>query len=514
MTLPPSPATDAVAQSNVSFRHVLLLCLPALVLGIVLRVSFLVAIPEIFYGPDSNSYFETAQHLWTDGKIVLKPKRRYFYPFILTFTPLLPGSTAVGVAVLQHILGLAIVVGVGWIVAQMTRFHNLWVPIATCLVAVWPRMLWYEHEMVAEVWLLATFVAAVAIALPCGSLKDKRRLFWFLVALAAIVACKPHGRGIWVGLLVVAVVTTGNPLKWQMKSLAMLALSLLIMLTAGSSRQGSWLLLDTALPFVKTEGEPYAKYRAVLRPFVDEARADLPNYAENQGKYKKALSGKTPTIGSEWVALSNDQELYTKVVKRLAVEGIISHPLEYAKLVLRKIVLVGSLAQTRGASIHFSPEEFWGLQKSRFETPTTEVQLLYGLDSNDAFQRLAEDRGKRTTWIAPWMDKLGSSLTWTLYGRSSLGEPPNMGLTILGWLLALGLVGCLSPRHFVCRSLLWLPVVGYLSTTLGVGDALGRYLHPVEWVAIVIIVIGLDSVMTLAARAISGIRQERQSCTE
>ena len=197
----------------------------------------MIAIPEVFYGSDSNSYFETAEHLWTDGKIVLKPKRRYLYPVVLALTPLLPGSTAVGVAVLQHILGLLIIVGIGWIVAQMTRFHDLWVPLATCLVAVWPRMLWYEHEMVAEVWLLATFVAAVAFALPCGALKDKRRLFWFLVALVAIVACKPHGRGIWAGLMVVAVATAGNPLKWEMKSLAMVAVSVLIMFTAGAANR-------------------------------------------------------------------------------------------------------------------------------------------------------------------------------------------------------------------------------------------------------------------------------------
>ena len=137
-------------------------------------------------------------------------------------------------------------------------------------------------------------------------------------------------------------------------------------------------------------------------------------------------------------------------------------------------------------------------QKTR-KTPTTEINLLYGMD-NDAFQRMAEEHGQRTTWIAPWMSKLANSLTWTTYSRRGVGEPPKIGLTILGWLLVLGLVACLSPRHFVCRALLWLPLVGYLFTTLGVGDALARYLHPVEWVAIVIIGIGLDTVTTFVAR--------------
>ena len=155
--------------------------------------------PEIYYASDSTSYFDAAWRLWTGEEIKFVAKRRFLYPILLAFTPLLPGSVAVGVAVVQHILGLVIIVGVGWIIAQTTRFPNVWVPLGTCMVALWPRMLWYEHVMIAEVWLLAAFVAAVAIALPCGALKDKGRLFWFLIVLAAIVACKPHGRPLCVG---------------------------------------------------------------------------------------------------------------------------------------------------------------------------------------------------------------------------------------------------------------------------------------------------------------------------
>ena len=36
------------------------------------RIAFLVAIPEIYYGADSNSYFEAAWKLWTQGEFVLK----------------------------------------------------------------------------------------------------------------------------------------------------------------------------------------------------------------------------------------------------------------------------------------------------------------------------------------------------------------------------------------------------------------------------------------------------------
>jgi hypothetical protein len=502
MTTASASAIDAAPQPAVPFRRVLVLCLPALILALVLRVSLLVAVPEVYYGPDSNSYFDTASHFWSDGTLQLKVKRRYLYPIVLTFAPLLPGSTVAGVAVVQHILGLGIILGIGWIVAQMTRYHNLWVPLTTCLAAVWPRMLWYEHEMIAEVWMLAAFVAAVAFALPCGALKDKQRLFWFLVAVAALVACKPHGRALWAGLMVVAVLTAGNPLKWGIKNLAMVALAGLIMITSGSGRQAGWLLLNTALPFVNTEGEPYAEYRTILRPFVEEARADLPNYAENQQKYKKGLSGKRPMMGSGWIELSNNKELYSKVVKSLAVEAILSHPFEYAQLVVRKIARVGS-ASNRGA---FAPKQFWSLQQARLPKSMADTKLLYGVDG-DALARMVEERSTRTTWIAPWMNSLSHALTWTTYSRRGTGESPEIRFTILGWLLALGLVACLSPRYFVCRAFLWLPLACYLFATFGVGDALGRYLHPVDWVGLVIIAIGLDSVATLLAEAVTRMRR-------
>ena len=223
------------------------------------------------------------------------------------FMPLLPNNTAVDTAVVQHLLGLVIIVGIGWIVAQMTRFPYLWVPLVTCAAAIWPRMLWYEHEMIAEVWLLAAFVAAVAIAVPCGALKDQRRLFWFLVAEAAIVATKPHGKPLWIGLLLMALMMAGNPLKWERKNWAMVAIAVVIFFTAGSGQQGSWLFLSSTLPFVRTEGEPYSQYRAMLKPAVEDVRADLPNYASRPSLQEgvERWAGTRPARSGRGVARSN-----------------------------------------------------------------------------------------------------------------------------------------------------------------------------------------------------------------
>jgi hypothetical protein len=108
--------SDAVVEApqgsdtayNISFWRVLLLCIPALILGAALRASFLAVTPEVYYQTDTYSYFMTASKLLTDGDFDINPKRSFLYPSLLVFAPLLPGSVAVGVAVIQHILGLAI----------------------------------------------------------------------------------------------------------------------------------------------------------------------------------------------------------------------------------------------------------------------------------------------------------------------------------------------------------------------------------------------------------------------
>ena len=138
----------------------------------------------------------------------------------------------------------------------------------------------------------------------------------------------------------------------------MVAIAAVIFFTSGSGQQGSWLFLSSTLPFVRTEGEPYSQYRAMLKPAVEDVRADLPNYA-SRPSYKKALNGGQeqgrPDLGEGWRALTKDHALYKKVAHRLALEAVLAHPIDYGQLVLRKIALA---SQNMNAG-KFSPEIFW-----------------------------------------------------------------------------------------------------------------------------------------------------------
>ena len=70
---------------EITFRQLLLLVLPALLVGFVLRVALIVALPQGYFGSDSHSYYEFAHQLYDHGVIHLNEKRRWLYPLFLAF---------------------------------------------------------------------------------------------------------------------------------------------------------------------------------------------------------------------------------------------------------------------------------------------------------------------------------------------------------------------------------------------------------------------------------------------
>lgn len=492
------PALTTGSPPRTAWRQCLWLCLPALVIGAALRISVLMTIPEGYYGADSNSYFQTTATLWTTGELELKSKRRWIYPLLLIPTPLLPGTTAQVIAVAQHAVGLATLLGIGWIVLHLTHRPRLWVPLVTTLAALWPRMLWYEHEIIAESVLLASIVLAAALAFPIGSLRRPQRLFWYLLAVGLIVAVKPHGKPIWLGLLLAAALIAGPPWRWGWKNLAAAAASVAVMLSAGSSSQGAWLLLSSTLPLVRTDGEKHAEYRAILRPHIEAARADLWQYPWQQGRYKKMLSASKgdATLGPEWVELFRDSRKFTKVANSLAREAILHAPVTYARLVLLKI---GMVMSDDSPGERLAPEKFWEDQDARNDTRwdrrPAEMKLMYETD-REGYDAMSAERRQRTAWYEPWLLPFTRTFVWTRTVGAEHG-PKSLRPGWFGLLALLGLVSCLRPARCRATSPLWLALALYMGIIFSIGDTVSRYLQAVEWIGMIFVAAGLDWLLGL-----------------
>ena len=359
-------------------------------------------------------------------------------------------------------------------------------------------MLWHEQEVIAETLLLFTVVLAVALTLPEGSLKRSSRLFWFLIAATVIVAVKPHGRPIWLGLLISAMLIAGWPWHWDRKNIFAIVGSVAIMLSSGSSEQGAWLLLSSSLPMVRTEGAKYAEYRAVLKPYIEETRADLGQYPWKQGRYKKLLaeSKGDETLGPAWTKLHKNPQEFAKVAKSLAFDGIFHAPFTYAGLVLRKMCMVLS---DDNAGDRLIPEDFWHEQesnnKTRWEDRPKEMELLYEMN-HDQYRALVAERQERRAWYEPYLPIFTQTFIWTKTNEHDKShrklEPAWFGLLAL-----LGLVSCFRPTRWRATSPLWLSLILYMGIIFSVGDTVSRYLLPVDWIGMVFVALGLDWVLGL-----------------
>ena len=491
-----------------SFRRCLWLCLPALILGAVVRLSLLAAIPESFYGQDSGSYFDTAHELYTKGRVEMPPKRRYIYPLLLVAAPAVPFcNTLHVVAAVQHAAGLAMLLGIGWVTGHLVRRPALWVPPVTLMAAVWPRMLYYEHEMLGECLLLGVFIAAAALAAPPGALASQRRLGWFLVLALGIMAVKPAGRPLWLGLFLAAMLLTRNPLAWPRKFFLSVPAAVLIALTSGGDGQGPWLFLSSTLPFIKTDGEPYARERALIRPAIEAARADLPNYAFHQKLYKKMLSNTRPDaeLGPEYVAFAKDKARFSKVAKGLGIPAVLSHPWQYTQLVGRKILVAAS---NRFHDRRLLPAEFWAEQEdsnaTRWAKNPAEMKLLYEMDE-PAYRALVAERSQRKLWFEPQV-RWFAGVKWLTTDPGPPGAQPTTDVSWMGWLFVLGLAGALLPGRFARTSILWLPMLLYVGVVFAVGDRVSRYYPPLEWAMFALIAIGLDVVLDALAALWKSVR--------
>lgn len=472
-----------------------------------IRGIILYAVPEAYYGGDSNSYFTFARELWSGAGWNLAEKRRWLYPLFLALLPPLPGNVPQAVAWIQHFTGLISVLAVGWIVCHTTRWPIGWTPVVTLLWALWPRLLAYEHEILADCFLTVTFLAALACMYPVESFGRSRRLFCFWLVVALMASSKPHARPLWAGLAALAVVLAGAPSRWSRSALVAAGISAILMVTSGSAKQGSWLLLSSTLPLVPLEGEAWPEHRAALAPSIQEARALGLDYPWKQGHYKKALGDRDPSsaMGPEWVRLLRDRARAARAMRDLALEGILSHPVTFARFWWKKVAMSGSGAVSMSC---FDPRTFWSDQaeknRNRWETRPKELELLYGLE-RAAWPDFAARRQARPAFTGV-ADRILQILLNCRVSREitvSDNSPSLLAITPMGLLVLGGLALCGLPSWFRKRLPLWLPALCYLALVYAVGDTVCRYLLPVDALFLTLAAIALETVGSAIATLLS-----------
>jgi len=479
----------------------LLLSIPALLIGGWLRLEMMQTLPVIFYGSDSHSYFRSAVELWTRGALDLPEKRRWLYPLLLLPLPLSPFSPSATLLVIQHMMGLLVVVPLGWIVGHVTRFRAVWIPAVTTLYAVWPNALWYEQELIAETAMLAVFVTTTALAFPLERLAKKQNIFHFLTGAGAIALLKTLGKPIWAVLVVFLLIANRKPLTWGRRSWLVLAATVVLVATSGAGGQGSWLFLSSTLPFVPPEGS-WPEYRKLLRPLVLQARDDLPNYAFRQRVFKKTLDrgDADSPLGPEWAALVRDKKKFYSVTKSLAISAFLNNPSGCVRLSAERFFIAGE--SNRQPRVEFDPAKFHKamLEENslRWQEKPAELEMLFRM-SQGGFEKTTAAFRPIPPAVSALLHGTAEFFSWGIAWQGDAGKPPVFGIRWPGWLVLLGLLFCLTPGRALPFLPVWAPALVYVAACFSVGDAIGQYLQPVEWTGMVLAAIALDSLLAFPA---------------
>src|SRR5437762_1647555 len=89
-----------------AFLELLRWCLPALLVGLALRVVMMVSMPYAFIQYDSSDFFETTYHLVEKHEFYVQYRRSYLTPYLFSLPCLLPMPGLITIAVMQHAMGL------------------------------------------------------------------------------------------------------------------------------------------------------------------------------------------------------------------------------------------------------------------------------------------------------------------------------------------------------------------------------------------------------------------------
>ena len=503
----------------ITFWQLLVLALPALLVGFVLRAALMIAVPEGYFGSDSNSYYEFAHQLFDHGVVELNEKRRWLYPIFLAWADAFPGPGWYLVPIWQHTTGLLTLLGIGWCSAQLVDRPRVVVPLVTVLAAIWPRMLWYEHEFIAEPLMLAAFVAVIALLLTPGIARSRHGLMVLMLAFVLLAGMKGAGRFLWMGSVVGLFVLHHDPRRWLWGKISMFlaGLSIVFVSTIGKASQGDWLALSSTLPLVRTEGEPYSRYRQALKGQILEAREYGDDYPWEVFTFKKRLKRKSPdVVHPDWAALNRDKPQLSRVARSFWSEAVLRHPRRFAGMTVKTmaIALSWTLLDSR-----LDPELFWEAQQhrvaQRWQNKPQYFNRLFGLDQA-AFAVRREQGRQRSFLLLPAMRWVDRHLRW--WGRLPVpsgegsagagGAYPRFAPRPLGVLALLGAgAGVLFSRRRLQCLVLLLPLTLYLFATYAVGDAVSRYLQPVEWIGFVFVGVLFDLVLQAGAAGTARFRR-------
>lgn len=322
-------------EAFLDWKRLLWLCLPAILLGLFLRIFLMTQLPYCFVQPDSIDLLETPDHLLRKGTWYIAAKKTFLTPLLYTLTFFLPFPALTTIALGQHALGLLLILMIGLISRLWFKQWPFLIPVTTLLTAANPTLLWYEHTLMAESHYVFCAVLTALTGTIFAKQKNVSTFIIFLVSLFLTAGSRPEGKLFFgFGLLLTLIVSyrSWRTLAWQ--------LPLLILIGFGTSRltrssQAGLLLYTSVITLTPDSIKTAPGFEPYILPIRDRLKVEWKNRFNDMAIARKEISQTVETYLE-----SQNENSSSKAVNRfclkIAVETCLKNPWHLPGIALKK----------------------------------------------------------------------------------------------------------------------------------------------------------------------------------
>ncbi|MGC1480290.1 MAG: hypothetical protein WA771_07285, partial [Chthoniobacterales bacterium] len=287
------------------------------------------------------STLETADHLISKAAFATEGKKTLLVPAIYCIPALLGIPILAFAAVVQHFLGLLLVVLCGLLVRAWFRHWRALIVPVTCVIALHPVLLWYEHVALAETYAVFAVVLLALVGWTLYRRPGRWTLAAFLVTLFFTATARPEGN--LFGIFGLALVGSAFWGQWRPLAFALgvtFAWTVFLFAITQTSQSGTLLYASvvhlTPARLWFSPGVAEAVQPVVASSQVEWNSRDVPGLVSVRKDLQDAISRK---LVGDGLTTKEARGQIDSVCKLAGIETVLRHPLLIPNFALRKFVI-------------------------------------------------------------------------------------------------------------------------------------------------------------------------------
>ena len=500
-----APASGRLAGffGNPQLRELFRWCLPALIVGALLRIALTVEMPYGYVQYDTSDYVTTTRAAITEHVLHIHPKRSFLTPVLFSLPFVLPVPALLIIPAAQHLMGLVAILLTGALVRLWFKHWKWFIVPATLLVGASPMIIWYEHTLLGEAqYFFFTLAAALA-----GTywFKHRSRLTFgiFMASLVLVTGTRLEGKVFFLVALALVPFVFWGQWRAMLKHAAIVAVLTVAGFAASGGRDGSPLLVATLLHLAPDHFKSVPALEPYLIPMRNTLRRQWPEYPGAMVKTSKQVSDAVDKYFSSASFLSssnkNPKAERARLLRALSLEILRARPVEVLELPLIKFRLSVDawsaycfneeylhqrqwLALTNPewmapvlskglTGYNQTPEMLWDWVNSHYDAERVQWFTNYQAFWNNAvlYFRTPDRPTKYKRWVHDFFGGVAG-------GQKTIpGIPYFYPLALVGMLAA-----SLRWRHFGCFHLMWagcMLAIWYTAMMVGVTNGRFRFAY-------------------------------------